>query len=435
MVRLLLLIPLLTILAACGDDDSCCRPPKNNSARWLAGDFHVHTSVGSNDTRYPDGSVRSFPEAIRDLALARGMSFVVITDHSNSTGSRVDTTVEFEDLWNMGPEFPLWETAAALSSETFLMIDGNEISPVSTLEPALCPDCSTVGTGQLTPTGHIGCVPLDLATFDQSGAFIDRPPGTITGGQSVAECKLRGGFAIINHPFYRSTPWIDYDWTSYDYDAIEVYNGSVGYSSFDASAYDAYLCDRLAGRRVVAVGGSDNHRTPLAYDDAVTTSAGPPLGLPATSILADDLTWPEIVDGLLAGRIVIHEIGTFIEYEVTDSGGRVVAAVGDTMGTPGAVSTFRLRGTSPLEQEVRVYRAAPDSCTERRQVGRDIAPQVDKQIVYRQRVCLSGACEFELDAELTLEAGLYFATVGDFETGGLNARDVAVTNALTVVAP
>jgi hypothetical protein len=29
--------------------------------------------------------------------------------------------------------------------------------------------------------------------------------------------------------------------------------------------------------------------------------------------------------------------------------------------------------------------------------------------------------------------GMYFATVGDFETVGLNARDVAVTNALMIV--
>lgn len=101
--------------------------------------------------------LRSFPETVRAVAIERGMSFVVITDHSNSAGSKVEIQVECEDQWNQGPEFPLWETAAALSSTDFLMIDGSEISPVSTLEPDMCPDCSTVGTGQLTPVGHIGC--------------------------------------------------------------------------------------------------------------------------------------------------------------------------------------------------------------------------------------------------------------------------------------
>jgi hypothetical protein len=428
----LLLVAVSLILAGCGEDDSCCDLPSASNARWFAGDFHVHTSVGSNDTRYPDGTARSFPETVRDVAVERGMSFVVITDHSNSAGSKVDTLVECEDQWNRGPEFPLWETAAELSTGDFLMIDGSEISPVSTLDPDLCPDCSTVGTGQLTPVGHIGCAPLDLETFDLAGAFIDRPPGAVTGSQSVAECKLRGGFAIINHPFYRSTAWIDYDWTSYDYDAIEVFNGSVGYSAFDVAAYDAYLCDRLAGRDVVAVGGSDNHRTPLPYEDPVSTQNGPPLGLPVTSIRAERLDWPAIVDGLSTGHIVIHEIGTFVELEIRDAGGQVLGGVGDTIVDPPASVSFRLRGRSRRTQEVRIYFAGLDSCTERRQAGRDIPPIVARQVLFRQSVCSGTACDFEIDVDVNAAPGLYFGTAGNFEEPSINGRDVAVTNAVMI---
>lgn len=431
----LLIAGCLSALCGCGEDDSCCPlPSQENAARWYAGDFHVHSSVGSNDTRYPDGALRSLPETIRDVARQRGLSFVVVTDHSNSAGSKVDTLVECEHLWNRGPEFPLWHVAAALSSPDFLMIDGSEISPVSTLDRRLCPDCSTIGTGALTPVGHIGCVPLDLSTFELGGAFTDRPPGRVTGGQSVAECKLRGGLAIVNHPFYRSTPWIDYDWTSYQYDAIEVFNGSVGYSSFDVQAYDAYLCDRLAGRDVVAVGGSDNHRTPLAYEDPIGVEAGPPLGLPVTSILAARLDWPSIVEGLLAGRIVIHEIGTFVEIEARSREDTLLAVVGGRVAGTHEPMAIRLRGKSPREQELRLYHAARGACEERRQVGRDLPPRVGKQVVFRRTVCGGGPCEFEHEAVFSPVPGLYFASVGDFQTPGINARDVAFTNVIEVTA-
>jgi len=364
------------------------------------------------------------------------MAFVVITDHSNSTGSRVDTTAEDATLWNRGPEFPVWDTAAGLSSNEFLMVVGSEISPVSSLNASECPDCPTRGTGLLTPVGHIGCVPLNLRTFDRSGAFIDRPPGEVSGGSAVDQCRERGGFAIINHPFYRSTPWIDYDWTSYDYDAIEVFNGSAGFASFDRSAFDAYLCDRLAGRNVVAIGGSDNHRTLLPYDASITLSLGPPLGMPMTSVFAKGLDWDEIMAAVRRGRVVIHDQATFVEVQLRTVAGETLAGVGERVVAPTSPLRMRLQGRSPRRQELRLLHAAPNSCNERRQAGRDFPPIVASTVLFSEFVCgETTSCSFDQEVEIIANPGLYFATVGEFANSTLNARDVAVTNAIEIVAP
>jgi len=431
---LALALGAIAMMPACGGRSSGGDASEPGAGQWYAGDFHVHTSVASNDTRYPDGSVRSFPEVIGDTARARGMSFVVLTDHSNSAGSRVDTTVEDAQLWNRGPEFPLWDRAAELSSADFLMIDGSELSPVSTLAPEQCENCPTVGTGQLTPVGHVGCIPGHLSDFDRSGAFVDRPPGQVLGGSGIAQCHARGGFAIVNHPFYRVTPWIDYDWTSFDYDALEVWNGSAGFASFDSFAYDAYLCDRLEGRSVVAVGGSDNHRTPLPYEDEVTLALGAPLGLPMTSVFAERLEWDAIMAGVRRGRVVIHERGTFVEFRAFAADGAELGWVGDTISGPHPDALVRLHARSPRTQQLRVVRVAPGACEDRRTAGRDVFPVVQHTVVFSEEICSAGPCELTRDVPIALQPGLYYASVGELTILSLNIRDVALTNVLSVRA-
>ena len=426
LLPLALAAALVANVAGCGDDDH----GSDAERRWLAGDFHVHSSVGSNDTRYPDGSLRSSPETIRDVARERGLSFVVITDHSNSTGSDASTQVEDPDLWNLGPEFPLWDEAAALSDASLLVINGNEISPVAQLDADLCPECDSLGTERPEPRGHVGCIPESLAGFVLTGPFIDRPPGLVAGGTSVVDCQNRGGFAIVNHPFPRATPWLEYDWTDLGYDALEVYNGSIGWDVFDRSAYDAYLCDRLLGRDVVAVGGSDNHRAPVPYDEPVGVQLGAPLGLPLTSVFADAVEWPAIMEAVRAGRIVMHERGTFVEFDAMAAASRL-GGIGDRV-EANAVDAFVLRGRSPRPQSLRLFHVAPDACTDRRVPGRDLAPTVVVTTVHAIEVCAGGACAFEERVAVAGEAGLWFASVGDFDTRGVGVRDVAVTNVLTM---
>jgi hypothetical protein len=429
--------PLLSLgLLACTSSPIEPRWADGPAGNWYAGDFHVHSSVGSNDTRLPDGTLQSWPTTIVEVARERGMSFVVITDHSNSAGSITTTTVEYADTWNQGPEFPVWETAAALSSADFLLINGSEISPVSTLHQEICEGCTEEHTtGDTYPIGHVGCIPADLGKFDIGGAIVDRPPGAVDGGSMVDQCHARGGFTIINHPIVEIAPWINYDWTSYDYDAIEVFNGSVGWDAFDGKALDSYLCDRLAGRQVVAVGGSDNHRTLLPYKEPINIRDGPPLGLPMTSVLAASLDWTAIMRAVSAGRVVMHEKDTFVEFRIYDDRGKYLGGIGDTLrvasGSP--VVTVWIRGQSPVAQELHLFYAAPDSCTELRQVGYDFAPVVEKQVLHNELVCAGTApCEFESKIQIGLKPGLYFAGVGDIQTKFINARNVALTNAVTV---
>lgn len=418
------------LLTACRVSDSIAMAPRweaGPSGEWHQGDFHVHTSVGSNDTR-TDGVANSWPDTVKAIAIERGMDFVIITDHSNSAGSITTTTREDGRTWNQGPEFPVWDTAAALSDLSFLMLDGSEISPVSTLQPNECDYCSSTGTGEAYPVGHIGCFPADLATFDTTGVFTDRPPGAVTGKRGIDKCHAMGGLAVVNHPYPNVTPWIEYDWTSFDYDAIEVWNGGVGWDTFDAAAYDAYLCDRLAGRKVVAVGGSDNHRTLLPYI-AGNVNFDPPLGLPMTSIFSKTFVWKELVTGFQAGRIVVHDKDTFVDFRVYASRG-YLGGVGDEVARSRAqgVSTVWLKGKSKGTQAVQLWHVAPGACTETRRAGNDKPPTVIKQVVYEAE--FEGA--FDWRATLSLREGLYFAIVGPFETKSLNIRNVAVTNVFTI---
>ncbi len=326
---------------------------------WYAGDLHVHASGASNDT-----GGDSTPEAIAAVARDRGLSFVVLTDHSNSTGSDVTTTDEDPSLFNMGPEFPHWDEALRLTEPgVFLMVDGNEVSPVA------------AGEAPIEARGHIGCVPADLATFDRGGAFVDRPRGEVTGGECLRQARERGCFTVVNHP-YGLAPWIVYDWTDMGYEALEVWNGGAGLDAADWRAWDAWRCDLLAGKTTVPVGGSDNHRVHQAPPGE---PLHPPLGWPRTSVYAERLEWPAIVAGLRAGRVALHEGGSFLGMDAYDSSGARTEA-------PAVGGWLRLRGTVSAEVEgagtLRLRRAT--SCDDPRPATRP--PLVEDEVVWEREV-------------------------------------------------
>ena len=114
---------------------------------WYAGDLHVHATGASNDT-----GGDSFPETIRDVAILRGLDFVVLTDHSNSTGSDPTTRDEDPALFNSGPEFPFTERAASVPA----IFDAGWQRVKSRL--------SRHGVTQ----GHIGCIPRPGPGFDDA---------------------------------------------------------------------------------------------------------------------------------------------------------------------------------------------------------------------------------------------------------------------------
>lgn len=255
---------------------------------WLEGDLHVHATGASNDT-----GGDSWPEDIAEMAKERGLFFVVLTDHSNSTGSDVNTSDEDPELFNLGPEFVYWERAAELSvAGEFLMISGNEISPIGPAQ-----DVSE-------PRGHTGCIPWDLENFDTDTPFIDRPRGSVTGGDAMQQAIDRGCFAILNHP-YTLAFWIAYDWTNFDYHGMEIFSGGGGgLDAFDLQGRDAWRCDLLAGRHVTPIAASDNHRV---HKEAPGEVLHPALGWPRTAVYAKERTWPSIMEAMADGKVALYE--------------------------------------------------------------------------------------------------------------------------------
>ncbi|MEO0602374.1 MAG: hypothetical protein AAF211_13110, partial [Myxococcota bacterium] len=231
--------------------------------------------------------------------------FVFVSDHSNSTGSQDCATGDVEDCPNQGPELPRADWPAGV-------FPANEISPVFSLDqPSV-------------PTGHVGCLPRN-GTFGVE-VFEDRPPGAVTGGQALAQCKAAGGFAIVNHP-HAILPWIEYDWTSEDFDAIEVYNGTIRFDPWDAESLGEWERRVAQGRDIVPIGASDCHRwgtePPGTLEDAA-------LGWPSLQALVVDGETP--LDAIVAGRVRMAEPGTTITFEATSGPRRAVP--GERLGAP-----------------------------------------------------------------------------------------------------
>jgi hypothetical protein len=193
----------------------------------------VHASGASNDT-----GGENWPSAIKQVAQQRGLAFIVLTDHSNSVGSDVDALAEDPALFNRGPEFAYTSQAESLTAADSLMLSGSKISPRS--------------EGFAEPNGHIGCIPT-VATVQWSGAFVHRPRGRVSGALVLTQAQAAGCFRIIHHP-YAFARWLAFDWTAFDYEAIEVWNGGLGYDVSDHHALGAWACDLSNGRWPTLVG-------------------------------------------------------------------------------------------------------------------------------------------------------------------------------------
>ena len=354
------------------------------SHRWLAGDLHVHSTGASNDT-----DDASYPEDIAEVARSRGLRWVVLTDHSNSTGST--DCDDPEECPNRGPEFPYQARVAALSDGEFLMVDGSEISPIESLRP---------GAG---PVGHVGCLPPPDG-FAFAGAFTDRPPGAVTGGEAVAQCRHAGGWAVVNHPFALAR-WVAYDWTTTDFDGLEVWNGGARWDHWDRQGVRAWECLVAGGREVVPIAASDSHRVGVAPPGDLTN---PPLGQPRTSVrVAGDapLDWPTVRAALVAGDVVLHEAGTFVEARLD-----------------GATWTLAGEAAVPSRLELRRISVGGDDCDP---ADPDGAPP--PEVAWQAEV----EGPFELDTGVASGAGdLLYAALTRDDLADLLEGDVAMTGLL-----
>jgi predicted metal-dependent phosphoesterase TrpH len=108
----------------------------------------------------------------------------------------------------------------------------------------------------------------------------------------IGRIHAAGGLASVNHPLDRDCGWTFGD--DLQIDAVEVWNGP--WSTDDDAAITWWDGLLAAGRRVVAVGGSDTHGP--AGDEH-------PAGTPTTWLEADSIDLATVVEAIRAGRVAL----------------------------------------------------------------------------------------------------------------------------------
>lgn len=359
-----------------------------HAGRWVAGDFHVHSTGASDDT-----GKHSFPEDIKKVALERGLSFVMLSDHSNAMGKGENT----------GPDFPYWQKALELTEPgKFIMVDSVEISPL-----------------KMSGAGHVNFVPKVLTEVVPGVGFIDRPAGKVTGKMAVDQAKWLGGLAIVNHPYSAAGTWIEYDWTSFDYDALEIYNGGLLYDKGDFKSTYAFFCDLANGKKTFPIGGSDNHR---AYTPLPGTLLNSALGFVRTWVYVERLSWADIVKALEMGKIVVGDGQNFVQVFAEDR------SIGETLHWKKA-KRFRVRwkGFSETQNVFRLLYIERDSCRDTRQKNRSF--HIKPSVLFQKKVNKG-----DFAGEVELSVGKNGALIGFLGKPhrGRQSRNIAITNAIWI---
>lgn len=292
-----------------------CSAPEING-QWLSADLHLHSSLGSNDT---DGLGDA--AALAAVMEQQGLDLVWLTDHSNSLGSMDCSDVE--DCPNQGPE----TTPGDWGDGVYL---GVELSP------------RAEGS---SPVGHVGCLPLDGAPFAQDVVFTDRPFGALDGAETLAQCAAAGGWSVVNHP---ESPfsWLAWDDSSDDYQAMEIYNGTLGFDTSDADAVALWEARWQAGHKVVPVGGSDSHRW---GSEPTERGLDPAPGWPSTRIFVRE--GQDALQALHAGQVIVYEPGSSLSFTANHDGD--VVGPGEAISGPVTLSAQASAQVSGLQLEIR----------------------------------------------------------------------------------
>lgn len=350
--------------------------PPQRAGAWYATDLHIHTGVGSNDS-----DQESTVAAYAEMAQTRGLDLIVFTDHSNSAGSMDCETGDVEDCPNQGPEFPAQSAIDAFVGAGPHMAVGVEISPVASL------DTTT------EPTGHLGCIPRPgQPLWAEASAIEDRPAGAITGGAGLAWCASAGGFSVLNHP-HALAPWLAYDWSSMDYQAIEVFNGGARFDVGDAAAVDSWMCDLAHGRDVVALGGSDTHR--VATPTPPETALDQALGFPTTWVWSTDGSQEGLLSAMQAGHTVISDPSTSLDvlaYSAT-----AVAGPGETITGPVRLNVDV--GVTVPGLELQVLNLSPEDCLVDTRAEDGAVPQVEPTVVFTASLPPGESGKHEIEVE------------------------------------
>ncbi|HUD30672.1 MAG TPA: CehA/McbA family metallohydrolase [Novosphingobium sp.] len=277
--------------------------PLEQGTRWYRGDFHLHT--GHSDGFCTSRRGRSVPCPLyrtADAALAAHLDFAAITDHNNVAhyGAMRELQPYYDDL---------------------LLIPGREMT---------------------TEQGH--------ANIFGTTEYVDHRLGEKSMpdmATMIERSHAAGALFSINHPgsptdhACRGCGWSAPDQTYAMTDAMEVMNSGNLWKQLggvDAGG-DVAIWEKLVaqGRRITAIGGSDNHDTTLGRLG---------VGFPATLVLAPELSERAILDAVKAGHVMIDMTGKpGIAFGLSANAGGRKGTVGDS---------FAVAAGQPLSLELTV---------------------------------------------------------------------------------
>ncbi|RED51178.1 CehA/McbA family metallohydrolase [Cohnella lupini] len=244
--------------------------------RWLKGDLHLH-SVHS------DGSY-SIAESIR-ISKEKGLDFIALTDHNNASQNK----------------------STLASDDEILLIPGVELTNYK---------------GHANLLGHPDAlVDFRVMTAEQASS-------------ELRQAADKGAFVSLNHPFCDDCPWeFGFD---VPFDAVEVWNGP--WRPINERAVHWWQEQLSAGKRIVAIGGSDTH-SPHPYVVH---------GRPTAYVKSESESTGGILAGMRRGRVVLSSgpEETFVDLAIDKAG------VGDEWIVAG--------GQEELELKVEVSRAKGD---------------------------------------------------------------------------
>ncbi len=274
-------------------------PALGKTARWYAGDFHVH----SRESGDADPSL----DVIATFARGRGLDFVELSDHN--TVSQLDfigdAQSRFADL---------------------LFIPGVELT---------------------TYAGHangIGATKYVDHRFGIDGQTFD------AAAKAIAN---QGAVLSINHPMLDlGTTCIGCAWKQKSpkdqLGAVEIGTGGWNVTGLLFTRQAIAFWTRLVhqGLHVAPVGGSDDHSAGKAMD-----SLASPIGNPTTMVFASELSAAAIVEGVRQGRTVVKLQGPADPMVELSAG---FARIGDTLKAD--TGTLEAKVTGGKGQQLKILR-------------------------------------------------------------------------------